>query len=154
MKFAAKVRKNEEKARFLLLNKLIDAQCNKIKNNACDQSGDGIDGIMCINIHRRKAHENVEWQHDEREPSATGAEGQQHDDCGDTDMAAREGGGRSFSCVVRQVKQVVAEAVAPSWCCHAFAMGKEPITKVGENALCNSVSTYSEVVELRSGNGQ
>ena len=109
---------------------------------------------MGIDVHRGEAHEDVERQDDEGEPAAVGASCEEQYDGGDADMAAGECRRGPFAGIMGDVEQVVEEAIAPPRCRHAFAVGEEPVADVGEQAVCDVVGAYCEVVELRSCDGE
>ena len=87
----------------------------EVEYHGRDQSGDGIDEIMCLDIHGGHAQEGVEWQHDEEQLAVSAVPGKEHADGAYAHVRTRKSGGRSLSGFLGILHQLVEDSVGISW---------------------------------------
>ena len=99
----------------------------EVEYHGSNPSGDGIDEIMCLDIHGGHAQEDVEWQHGEEQLSVSAVSGKEHADGAYAHVRTRKGGGRSLSGFLGILHQLVEDSVGISWGRQTVGMGVEVI---------------------------
>ena len=113
-----------------------------------------VDGVVCLYIDGGQTHQHEQRQHTEKEVLVTAAPGQDHEDGGDADMTAGEGCRGALTRFMGILHQTVEEAVAVAGHGHCLVVGGEVIVDVGENALCDALWSYCQIIILGSRDGQ
>jgi len=131
-----------------------DSHHDGIEYEAYGEACNDVDGIVGTYVDRRETHQCQHDADEPRQPPRLGAKSQhQHDDC-DADMTAGEGGRGPLAGGVGVNHTLIEEAVLIARHGHHLVVGEEVVTDVGEHASGDIVGTGSQIVVLRSCDGQ
>ena len=126
----------------------------RVEEEGRDPSGQHVDGVVGLDIHRGEAHQYVEGQQHDQQRLIAGAPGKKYQDGRDTDVAAGEGGGGSFAGGMGTGHQLVAHPIVPPGNGQRLVVGHEVVVHVGEHAVGDVVESGCQVVVLRPTDGQ
>ena len=110
----------------------------KIDDDGRDEAGDGIDKIMRLNIYGSQTQEDVEWQHGKEQLAVSAVPGKEYADGAYAHVRTRVGGGRSLSCFLGILYELVEDSVGIAWGRQTVGMGAEVIAHCREDALAIS----------------
>jgi len=133
----------------------------EVEEGAEEDAGNGIDGVMGLNIESAEEKQDGKRQADEEDFLVFSLPCQPHDDGSHSNMTAGESGCRTFAGIVCNDKGLIHRTFLPSGngqdevaVVDIELYGIKVITDIGEDALCNLVDTNSLEIELRSCHGQ
>lgn len=122
-----------------------------VQHQPGNESGDGVDEIMRLNIDRSEAEENVEWEENEEQGFVLAVPCQHQADGADAHMTAWEGCCRTLAGVLGALDKLVEDAVGVTRRRKTDLMGEEIIVDVGENARRCRIKSYRIVIIGGSG---
>ena len=84
---------------------------DEIHQSACKDTGDGIDGVVSLNVKGGKEHQYAEDCNDPKEQSVATFPCQPCYYGSHTHVAAGEGRGRPLACIVGELQDMIEEAI-------------------------------------------
>ena len=102
---------------------------------------------MRLDIHGSHTQEDVEWQHGEEQLAVSAVPGKEHTDGTYAHVRTREGGGRSLSCFLGILYELVENSVGIAWGWQTVGMGTEVIAHCREDTLGNILHSHGIEVE-------
>ena len=127
---------------------------NRIDDEGGDPSSDDVDGVVGLDIDGGQTHQHIERHHTPEERFAAGAPGEEHQDGGDADMTAGEGGGGTLARFMGTLYHMVEESVAPTRSGYHLLMGGEVTAYVGEHTAGDILKACRKIIVLWSGDRQ
>jgi len=127
---------------------------NDKDNDARHPAAQNVDDIMSLDIDGGEAHQNEQRQHAIEQLPVLTAPGQDHEDGGHADMTTGEGCRRLFARFMGTGHTLIEKALGIAWNGERLVVSSKVVADIGERAVGNVVETSSQVIILRSCDGQ
>lgn len=125
----------------------------KVEHRSGNQSGDGIDEIMSLNIHRGAAEEDKERQEDDHQTAVAGVHGEPHQDRTDAHMRTWKGCRGTFAGRFRALYKLIEHSVDIAWRRQTRLMIIEIIVHIGKNAGRDVLQSDGLIIECGADDG-
>ena len=126
----------------------------EVEPHAGDESGDGVDEVVGLNINCGAAEEDIERKVNEEQTAVAAMPGKEHADGAHPDMAAGEGGCGTLAGCLGILDKLIEHTVGIARRGQARGVGEEVVVDVGEHSLGYRFQSYGMIIERGTDNGE